>query len=288
MASSTQNVKLGVCKVYFDNVDLGYTQGGVEVTVTTDTHKTEIDQFGKTPINEFIEGRQVSVKVPLAETTLRNLVKIMPGSALVTDGVLASGAYTFTLQPTANSKITIDGTDFTFVSTAPTSVFQVKIGTTLADTLQNLVDAINLSNAAAAKGGVLATLTSGTVVTVKAQDPGVLGNSITTTAGSSPQSNATAGAATLTGGVAETKARVDVSTGIGIDMLAISKSLRLHPKAKVDTDFSDDFVVHKTATPGALNFAYKSDAERIYNCEFMAYPDPISNKLFSVGDPLAV
>jgi hypothetical protein len=87
MASDTKNVKLGVCKVKFDGVDLGYTKGGVEVSVTTETHKVMIDQFGKTPINEYVMGRQVTVKVPLAETTLTNLVAIMPGATLITDGV---------------------------------------------------------------------------------------------------------------------------------------------------------------------------------------------------------
>lgn len=87
MASDIKNVKLGVCTVKFNNVDLGYTKGGVEVTVKTDTHKVNIDQFGKTPINEYIMGREVTVKVPLAETTLDNLVKIMPGATLVTDAV---------------------------------------------------------------------------------------------------------------------------------------------------------------------------------------------------------
>lgn len=87
MASDIKNVKLGVCTVKFNNIDLGYTKGGVEVTVKTDTHKVNIDQFGKTPINEYIMGRDVQVKVPLAETTLENLVKIMPGATLITDGV---------------------------------------------------------------------------------------------------------------------------------------------------------------------------------------------------------
>lgn len=86
MASDTKNVKLGVCSVYFDGVDLGYTQGGVQVTVKTDTHKVNVDQFGKTTINELIMARDVTVKVPLAETTLENLVQIMPGATLVTDG----------------------------------------------------------------------------------------------------------------------------------------------------------------------------------------------------------
>ena len=73
-------VKLGVCSVTFDGTDLGFTQGGVEVEVSTETHEVLVDQFGTTPLAEQIMGRSVMVKVPLAETTLENLNAIMPGS----------------------------------------------------------------------------------------------------------------------------------------------------------------------------------------------------------------
>ncbi|MBA8881728.1 hypothetical protein [Phyllobacterium myrsinacearum] len=84
--SSTENVKLGVCTVLFNAEDLGFTKGGVEVEVTTDTHEVTVDQFGDTPIDELVTGRKVTVKVPLAETTLDNLVRIMPGATLIVDG----------------------------------------------------------------------------------------------------------------------------------------------------------------------------------------------------------
>lgn len=83
MASDTKNVKLGVCRITFGGKDLGYTKGGVDVTVTTDTHKVTVDQFGQTTVNEVILGRNCMVKAPLAETTLANLVSIMPGATLV-------------------------------------------------------------------------------------------------------------------------------------------------------------------------------------------------------------
>lgn len=87
MPSDTQNVKLGVCTITFDGADLGYTKGGVSVEVQTETHKVQVDQFGNSPINEYILSRNVTVTVPLAETTLENLVAIMPGATLVTDTV---------------------------------------------------------------------------------------------------------------------------------------------------------------------------------------------------------
>lgn len=81
----TNNIKLGTCKISFGGEDLGLTLGGVELTVETTTHETKVDQFGETVVNEIITGRNVSVSAPLAETTLENLVRIMPGATLITD-----------------------------------------------------------------------------------------------------------------------------------------------------------------------------------------------------------
>ncbi len=83
--SNTKNVKLGVCSVTYGGVNLGFTKGGVEVAVETNTHEVTVDQMGETPINEYITSRTCTVTVPLAETTIENLVKIMPGATLVTD-----------------------------------------------------------------------------------------------------------------------------------------------------------------------------------------------------------
>ncbi len=168
---STENIKLGVCKVIFDGRDLGLTKGGVEVSVQTETYKVEVDQFGKTPVKELIMGRTVTVKAPLAETTLENMADLMPGATLVTTG------------------------------TGPDAV-----------------------------------------------------------------------------------TRLDVTTATGVDLLTVAKVLRLHPINKPDSDKSEDFVIYKAATPGALTFAYKLDEERIFNADFMAYPDPTTGKLFSIGD----
>lgn len=82
MASSTTNVKIGICRVTFNGVDLGYTKGGVDVDVTTDTHPVNVDQFGTTPIADYIMGRHIKVVAPLAETTIANLAIIMPGTVV--------------------------------------------------------------------------------------------------------------------------------------------------------------------------------------------------------------
>lgn len=283
--SSTKNVKLGVCRIFFDGSDLGLTQGGVEFSVETTTHRVEVDQFGTSPINEYIDGRTATVTAPLAETTLRNLIATMPGSTLVTDGAEAFGTLTFASNPTAATSVTIAGTAFSFQVAKGTSLTQVKIGTTRELTLQALVDQINLLNIRGDIGGVTAELVAGNggVVRLKVAEFGVAGNALTLVA----TSGATVSGATFTGGVTATKSRADVTNGIGMDMLEQGRVLRLHPLGKADTDFSEDLIIHKAASSGAMNFAYQTDAERIYNATFTAYPDPVTGKLFSIGDPLA-
>lgn len=87
MPSNTANVKVGVATLDFDGTDLGYTKGGVEVEVTTEKYTVTVDQFGQTPINDYIIGRTIMVTTPLAETTVDNLVFIMPGATKIVDSV---------------------------------------------------------------------------------------------------------------------------------------------------------------------------------------------------------
>jgi hypothetical protein len=279
--SDTKNVKLGVCKVSFDGVDLGYTSGGVDVTVKTDTHKTMVDQFGKTPINEYIMGREVMVKCPLAETTLTNLVAIMPGAVLVqTGGVSATGTMTIVTVPADGLTVLIAGATVTF-KTTPVAANDVALGATVTSTATNLAAFVNAS-ADIAIDKLSATSAAG-VVTLTNKLQGVAGNSVTIATGTAGVAVTVSGA-TLTGGVNGVAARVDVPTGIGISLLAIAKVLTLHPVSLPANNLTEDFTIFHAATAGALQYAYKLENERIFSCEFHGYPDSVTGKLFAVGD----
>ncbi|EOY1244741.1 Ig-like domain-containing protein [Escherichia coli] len=80
-----KNIKLGACKVSFGGVDLGYTKGGVQVEVATETLKVTVDQQGQTVISELVQGRNITIIAPLAESVLKNMVDLMPGSTLSED-----------------------------------------------------------------------------------------------------------------------------------------------------------------------------------------------------------
>ncbi|MBX5130825.1 hypothetical protein HJB53_30505 [Rhizobium lentis] len=275
MPSNTENVKLGVCTATFDSADLGFTKGGVEVEVQTNTHEVTVDQMGETPIDEIITGRTVQVTIPMAETTLDNLARVMPGSTLVTDGAFATGSVTFSsAAPVNGDKVTIDGLDFTF-KTVPTGPRDMAIPATISGAAAALAAAIN--NAVI---GILATANAA-VVTLTASNRGVSGNvSVTKTAVTA--ANITA--VSMTGGVDATKAKVVVETGTNISLLKLAKKLVLRPKGAVDA--RDDFTIFKAMTSGAIQFAYQTDQERIFNVVFKGYAD-VSGRLFAVGDETA-
>lgn len=172
MASSTENIKMGTCKILFDGTDLGFTMGGVEVTVATTTHETKIDQFGDTVANETVMGRTITITAPLVETTLDNMALLMPGATLKTDNT----------DPQKPKKV------------------------------------------------------------------------------------------------------VSVTSGTGLSLLERAKEMILHPISKPANDTSEDLIIPLCATAGAMNFAYKYDAERVFNCEFKGYPDSETGVLFLYGD----
>jgi len=172
MTSSTENIRMGTCRILYDGVDLGFTTGGVEVTVATTTKEIKVDQYGDTLANEYIMGRTISVKAPLVETTIDNMAKIMPGADLVVDN-------TDPLKP---------------------------------------------------------------------------------------------------------KKKVVAKSGTGISLLSMAKELVLHPIANAENDKSEDLTIPLASTAGAMNFAYKYDAERVFDCEFKGYADAETGVLFIYGD----
>lgn len=72
------NVQVGVCTVSFGGTDLGHTKGGVEVSYEPVLHDVAVDKYGETPVEQYLVGEKLTVKVPLAEYTIANLRRAMP------------------------------------------------------------------------------------------------------------------------------------------------------------------------------------------------------------------
>lgn len=258
----TANVKLGVCQVIYDGLDLGYTKGGVEVEVSTDTHKVTVDQFGQSEINEYVQKRSCVVKLPLAETSLENMIKVLPGATLIDNATKQVSTVTVdTVTATTLYTITVNGVDYEFTSGGVPTANEIATG------LMNAVNADPGSRFVATLSG------DNVVLTGKAS-----ADTITVTVDANMSVVETTPAA-------DGAKRVDVTNGIGTNLLSIAKELILRPIGAANDN--DDFIVPRAATAGALNFAYKFDEERIFNTEFMAYPDPDTKILFKIGDKTA-
>lgn len=65
----TAKIRLGACQVTWGGVDLGYTKGGVEVTISSSSHSIVVDQEGDIPVDKVIMSRDIEVKVSMAEIT---------------------------------------------------------------------------------------------------------------------------------------------------------------------------------------------------------------------------
>lgn len=106
-------------------------------------------------------------------------------------GLQATGTVTFSTNPVAGNSVTIGGTAFSFVATAPTTPTQVQIGATATVTAQGFLQVVNASSVPVVASGAT------TVITLTAIAVGVSGNSITLAA-----TGPTVSGATLTGGAA--------------------------------------------------------------------------------------
>lgn len=285
MPSSTNNVKLGVCSILYKGVDLGYTKGGVDVDVTTDTHEVLIDQFGDSIVNEFITKRDIKVTCPLAETTLDNLVAIMPGSTMKSNGTAATGSITIATLPVNNDTITVNGTTITF-KTAASNAAEVTIGATTATAAAALQIVLNNSVDANINQATYGYTAASSIVNVTYDIKSIAGNGFTLVTGTAGV-KVTMSGAVLTGGVAGTVVRVDVTNGIGTSLLATAGVLTLHPIAN-GASTAEDLIIPLAATAGAMKFSFKHNDERIFNTEFTGYPDPVTKLLFRLGDLLAV
>lgn len=282
MPSNTNNVKLGVCSVFFNGTDLGYTKGGVDVEVKTETKKVMVDQFGNSEVNEYITGRTCSIKIPLAETTLYNMVRVMPGAILTaTGGAYATATITVVTAPGTSDTLTINGYVFSFKNTTVVQaggpdLIDRQIGTTTT-IASAIVAAIN--NSVSSLVSEVLAVSTGNVVTLTAVDPGTYANALAIST-----TSLTLSGATLAGGVNPSKVKVSVPNAIGASLLALAKALILHPLANAVNDRSADFTVPLAMTPGEVQFSFKLDEERTFPLTFTAYPNPATGVLFVVGD----
>jgi hypothetical protein len=141
------------------------------------------------------------IVVPLDLRNFGYWLKLLLGAPTSTQGVAASGSFTFDAQPEDGSTISIGGADWTFVAAGPAGDESL-IGATLQETLANAVIGLNKSATAALASQTYSLNLAGNAILIEADTIGTAGNSVTLEVSTTPDSNATASGATLGGGSA--------------------------------------------------------------------------------------
>lgn len=113
MAKDGTKIKMRACDVTFNAVDLGHTQGGVEIEYKPKYKEITADKFGETPIDKVLVGEALTVKCKLAETSFEVLKAAIAAGTLETDSTdnmlkigkgagfrASSVAYALLLHPT--------------------------------------------------------------------------------------------------------------------------------------------------------------------------------------------
>lgn len=95
------------------------------------------------------------------------------------------------------------------------------------------------------------------------------------------------GSTIVTDATVSTKKKLNGNAAQGVSLRSLADILTLHPKAIISTDKSQDFTLPVASPKGDISFAYKHNEERVYNVEFMGYPDLTTGLLFVIGDKTA-
>ena len=116
MSSSSANVLVGVCSVDFAGVGLGWTSDGVMLTASTELFDVKVEEVIGV-LKRVVTDQGVAVTLNMAEGTLVNMSKAIPGSVLagnvltIGGGALQSGALTLVGKNPAEKDRTIAFTD---------------------------------------------------------------------------------------------------------------------------------------------------------------------------------
>ena len=70
--SFTEIRHIGTCRVNYNGRDMGYTQGGVTVKITTEWVDINVDSYGVVPIDAQDKGTTIEATTPLPQTSLEN------------------------------------------------------------------------------------------------------------------------------------------------------------------------------------------------------------------------
>lgn len=85
--SDADNLRVGICDIYFDDVHIGHTtDNGVDFMVDREFIDLLVDQYGTAPLDKVLQGDSLKIKFSMAEVITANIAKALPESRYDTGG----------------------------------------------------------------------------------------------------------------------------------------------------------------------------------------------------------
>ncbi len=237
---SLANVRLGICNIVYNDVVLGHTKGGAELSVKNDVIETTVDKYGDTPAKAWHGGTRVQVTMNLSEYDFTQMEQVL--NAATKSGAKASATITFG-SPSNGDTIVVNGHTFTKAASGSGTNFST------ADELATLIGALDNIDAANVTG----------TITVTAAVVGVAGNAITL---SKTGSALAISGATLSGGTGQ------LSMGKEAGYELTGHSLVLTPIEAIADEL--DVELFKAVIDGDSTFPFKVDSETVYSVTLVA------------------
>jgi len=283
-----ETIKIGVCDSFWrplpslanpnpDEIYLGLTKGGVELTYTPDWHEIQVDQFGKTATESVLVGEDIKVKVPLAETDLDKLslfthtstkiaetANVTPGTAQVETATIAG---TIEAAGAGNANITVtaqgmNGSPKTISVAVANDDTATLVAGKVRDALSADADVIAFFDVSGADDKVVLTCkvaTDNDATLNIASDNGTCTGLIAAPTSANTQAGVAASTAT--------KTKLTFGRKPGFRLEGLAGQLRLHPVA-LGSSNDEDVIIYRAINRAPLQLNYKLDEERIFSTEF--------------------
>jgi hypothetical protein len=76
--ANIQNVRMGVCSISYNGVDVGHTLGGTKVTITRKLTDLKVDKYGDSPVDKVVTEVQMIVDAKVAEPVVALIKNAIP------------------------------------------------------------------------------------------------------------------------------------------------------------------------------------------------------------------
>lgn len=275
-----RKVDIGPCWARFgtagSEADLGWTQGGVKVSLATESTEIEADQETD-PIFDNITKRPISVSVPAIEYTLELIAMALPGATHYYNAA------------TLTTNLTGENNDLIF--TAKTGNGLIGPGNDVSIEYLN-PGALTEACAVSVEGKAISVILKhdGTDITatasevkaaIEADDDAKALVTVGLAGEDTGAGTVTAMAETyLTGG----KEKVVLKSAASQDMRDFMGSLILHPTKLEEADKSLDLWFPAAVPIGTFDLDYNKETPKIINVNFKIFPDS-SRRSVIFGDP---